>query len=450
MNASHTGTMAPVKSQTNANSLVWLFGISIAAWAFDFRALRGHSAAAFQGLILVFYITCFVTIAMAAAKRHKGIGTLWVFLSVTMVFMLESAAVGLINGQPKYSIVTNLIPLFLYASAAWLTYIVLSLSSHGTALFLDVLRWVCLASSLGHLAVTFLSRGSIDVSKSRYEVLSGAVIPSLAIMAVGLARKLSRLDIIVSLLNLSISLLSVTRTLLFVLVAQVGAVILARPSVIFRRSARNGAILFGAILLSVVALDLVAGTGLAARWTNRLMVSSKLGTDPSKLLRIAETHFMWDRFISSPKRILFGNGLAAVTSAIGREDVQAESLVGWEAAQIHMIGIGHENYVSILYVSGLLGGGGLLVLQLMNGVQSLLIIRTLQRWRLLYGQWDAHLGIWGALIVIGMLTVGFGSGTFGDRPTSLWFGVGTGMLYWIRDIVRASNGGPNVRVGQSV
>jgi hypothetical protein len=149
---------------------------------------------------------------------------------------------------------------------------------------------------------------------------------------------------------------------------------------------------------------------------------------------------MWSRFTSSQEALLFGNGLAAITSAIGREDVLAGSLVGRRSAEIHSIGIGHENHVSILYVAGLLGGGGLLLLQFLNGIQSFALVRKLQLPQLPYRQSDAHIGIWGGLIVIGMLTDGFAIGTFGDRPTCLWFGVGTGMLYWARGLQRPAHG----------
>lgn len=445
MNAHSAAEPVVPNSRASANQLLWPYAISLLIWGFDFRAQRGHSAVAFQAVLLLIYVGCFLKIAFAAGKRGAGVGPLWVLILVTALFMIESSTVGLIEGQRGYAIFTNLIPLFLYLSVGSTTYLVLSICKDDTEPFLGILRLACLVSGVAHLLVIFLSRGRIDVASSRYEVLSGAVVPSLGIIAVGITQKLSRLDISVVLLSLSIALLSVTRTLVVVLAVQVALVMVARPSALFRPATRKRIALIFLLGLSVIALDLAAGTGLTARWTDRLTVSDKLGTDPSALLRVAETRFMWNRFTSSLDRTLFGNGLAAVTSAIGREDVRVAGLVGRESAEIHSIGIGHENYASILYVAGLLGGGGLLILQFLNGIQSFALVRHLQVGHSPYRQSDAHVGIWGGVIVIGMLTVGFGSGTFGDRDTTLWFGVGTGMLYWAREMRRAARSGAGSR-----
>ena len=427
--------LKPNPPKNGRKHLLWMFGFAIAVWGFDFKALTGHSASAFQGLLLVIYIAAVFWIWVSAAKRGFSVGPLWVLISVTTLFLIESATVGFINGQPIYAIAVNLIPLFLYITASLITFLVLSIGRDNTQLFLNVLRLACLASGIAHLLIVFLSRG-IDLSKARFEVLSGAVTPSVGIIAVGLTQQLSRLDVLVLLTHLSISVLSVTRTLVVVLALQVAIVLVASPSVIFSRSTRRGVAVFGVVLLSIVALDSLAGTGLTARWGERFFLSNKLGADPSKLLRIAETHFMWDRFAATPETVMFGNGLAAVTSAYGREDVQAAVLVGSDAAVIHMTGIGHENYVSILYAAGLVGGGGLLLMQCMLGFQSLALTRKLQLGRLLYRNSDAHVGVWGAVIVTGMLVVGSFAGTFGDRDECLWFGVGTGMLYWVREMIR--------------
>jgi len=441
MNAARADSALP-SPRADGNRVLWLYAISITIWALDFRALRGQSALAYQAPILMVYLSCFVLIVLAASKRGIGIGPLWVFMAVIGLFMIDSSIAGLINGQPAYAIIANLIPLSLYLTAAISTYIVLSLGSGEAHPILQALRVSCLVSSVGHLAVIIVSRGGINLATSRYEVLSGAVIPSLGIIAVGLTQRVSALDLAVVVFNLVVSLLSVTRTLIGVLAGQVMLVILARPGVLFSPTTRRSGLAFGLILLSLIGADFVAGTGLAGRWTERLAVHSKFLADPSALIRLAETHFMWDRFKSTPDRLLFGNGLASVTSAIGREDVQAESLVGREAAHIHTTGIGHENYVGILYVAGLVGGGGVIVLQFVNALQSFALIRTLQLRRLQYRHYDAHVGIWGGVIVLGILAAGFGAGIFGDRPTMTWLGVGTGILYWARQLMLASETPP--------
>jgi hypothetical protein len=423
---------SPTPSQSRR--VIWVYVFSIAIWGFDYHAATSGAAAAFQGLLLALYLCCFVWMLVVAARHGVGAGPLWVLMLVTLLFMTESSIVGAINDQPAHNIEVTLLPVSMYLSASVLTYLTLSLCKEHTGTFLDGVRWACIASTVEHVVVTYLTQG-IDLTKSRFEVLSGAVIPCIAVMAVGLAQKLSRLDLVVVLLNLGVSLLSVTRTLVIVLGAQVAMVLAARPGILFRRTTLRAVALVGATVLVVVALDLAAGAGLTARWTERLFLAHKLGTDPSGLLRLAETKFMWDRFTTSPFTIVFGNGLAAITSAIGREDVEVAMLVGRGSAVIHMIGIGHENYVSILYVSGLFGGSGLLVVQALNGLQSVTLIRKLTQRPPIYPDVVAHVGIWGGLTIAGMLTVGFLSGTFNARDECLWYGIGTGMFYWAREIV---------------
>src|ERR1035441_6740446 len=93
--------------RSSSNQLLWIFGCSIAIWGFDFKALTGHSASAFQSLILVVYIAAFLWIFFSAAKRGFGVGPLWVLICVTALFLLESSVVGLIKGQPVYAIAAN-------------------------------------------------------------------------------------------------------------------------------------------------------------------------------------------------------------------------------------------------------------------------------------------------------------------------------------------------------
>lgn len=141
---------------------------------------------------------------------------------------------------------------------------------------------------------------------------------------------------------------------------------------------------------------------------------------------------MMESFSTSVQSVLFGNGLAAETSLIGRDALAAGILVGQREIHGHSIGYGHENHVSVVFVAGLLGGGALLFVQWMNGVQAIRLIRRLSADGAAYGDDATRIGAWGAVIVIGMITAGFFGGTLGDRATCLWYGIGTGMLYWIR------------------
>jgi hypothetical protein len=282
----------------------------------------------------------------------------------------------------------------------------------------------------------FLTQGGLNVASSRWAVISGAAVPSLGIIAVALVQRLSRLDILVLLFNLLVTLVSVTRTLFLVLFAQIASVFLARPIALFKSTTIKGLTLFAFAVLAVVGLDFGTGTGLVDRWIDRLTITSRVAADPTALTRSAETHFMMESFLTSTETILFGNGLAAVTSLTGPDAQRAARIVGWQSVDIHSIGYGHESYASVLFVAGLVGGGGLLFMQFLNGLQAIALIRKVQLGHSTYADPAAHIGAWGGFIVIGMLTTGFLGGVFGDRSTCVWYGIGTGMLYWAREATR--------------
>jgi len=334
--------------------------------------------------------------------------------------------------QPFYLIVSNAVPTSIYVSASVITYMTLASIKDDFLPFLNLLRLSCVVFAVARvLVVAYTWRGGISLLTSRYELLSSAIIPSLAVVAMGLMQRLSMLDFIALVVNLVIALASVTRTLFVALIAQVASVFLARPSVAFRASAFKGLLVLSLAMLLLVVLDLSAGTGLTTRWIQRTTISRKLGADPTALTRSAETHFMLESFESSEKNALFGSGLAALTSLTGPDAAQAVHLTDRNAL-IHSIGFGHEDYVSILFVAGLVGGGGFLLILFLNGLQSISLIRRLELEQVTAKESAAHIARWGALIVLGELTIGFLGPTLGDRDTCLWWGIGTGILYWAR------------------
>jgi hypothetical protein len=433
------GTVRPGDRSDENKSIIRIFAICILIWALDYKSASSGKAAALQGTILAVFIVSSFFLTIFSLRQRIDAGPLWVLMLVTIIFIVDSSIVGLSLGQPGYAIFVNLIPSLIYICASAITFMTLRAVRDENS-FLDILRLACVIFGAGHVLIAILTRGAIHTSESRFEVLSAATIPSLAIIAIGLLRQLSKLDFFIVILNLSISLLSVTRTLLVVLAIQIASVFIARPSSVLKRSTIKGLSLLGVALLIVLALDYASGTGLADRWVQRIMVSRNVGADPTALTRTAETHFMLQSFESSAESALFGNGLAAITSLTGPDAALAASIVGQGSVSLHSIGFGHDNYVSILFVAGVFGGGGLLLLQLLNGFQSLALIRKIEGGNFKDGEAAARVGLWGALIVIGELVVGLLGGTLADRDTCLWFGIGTGMLYWARYRLRVTTG----------
>jgi hypothetical protein len=413
------------------------FAIAILAWATDYKSQGAGSAAAYQAILLITYVGMLVLVSITAIKAELGIGTVWVLLLAVAVFMADSAILAWSYHRDSYAILVNLIPPFVYASAAALTYVTLSIASDRLQLILNLLRVACLAYAAGHLGAVFLTKG-IDVAHSRYEVFSGAVTPSLAIVAIMLIRRVSRMDLLIMVFNLAITLLSVTRTLFVVLAAQVASLFIVRPSSLIKGKTLKGFALVAIIGVAIGAVDLATGAGLVERWVDRLTVGVRLGADPTALTRSAETHFMMANFRMSTETLMFGNGLAARIYMTGPDAARAAQMVGWQSVTIYDIGYGHQNYANILFIAGLFGGGGLLIMQILNGMQALVVIRHVQICDASGVSPEAHLAIWGALIVLGALTYGLLGSVIGDRSTCVWYGIGTGILYWYRERIHAS------------
>jgi hypothetical protein len=420
-----------VGASSNLKGLLHIFTVCLLVWSLDYKSATSGGGAAVQGLILGVYLMGAFFLVISALMRGIGVGPVWLLIAAITLFVLESAVVGLVNDQDGYAIFVNTLPALVLASSTAITYMTLASLKNDPAAFLKMLRYSCLVFVIVHLGIVVATRGSINLSESRFEVLSAATTPALAIIAIGFMKRLSKLDVAIFVLNLFVSVISVTRTLLVVLALQIFAVIAARPRTVLQPVTLKAAFGFGAAMLLILAIDFGAGTGMADRWIERVTVSRKAGADPTSLTRKAEVSFMLNHFETSPQTFLFGNGLAAKTSLTGPDARLAAQLVGAQSAYLHSSGFGHENYVSILFTAGVLGGGGLLFMLFLNGLQGFMFLRRFKLTDLT--EVEVHLGLWGALIVIGTLVVGFFAGTFGDRDQTLWYGIGTAMLYWARE-----------------
>jgi hypothetical protein len=277
--------------------------------------------------------------------------------------------------------------------------------------------------------------GGLHLSTSRFEFLSGAAIPALAILVIGAISRFGLWDLLIAFSNLVVVLVSVTRTEIAVLAGQALSIIIGSPSLVFRPSIMKKVVLALLLVSSVFVLDLAANTGLTSRWTVRLFASKSAGSDVTALTRSAETHFMIGAMTSSVRSFLVGNGLAARTSLTGADAVKAANIVGDDCVSFHSIGFGHNNHVSLLFIGGLMFGGPLLLITFLNGFSALRLIRRILTTEPL-DQPESNIALWGALIVIGMLAYGCLAGTLSDRTTSLWYGIGTGMLFWSRQFFR--------------
>lgn len=406
-------------------TIIYIYFLIFFPFVFDFRSESAGAAAIIQGTILLFYCIFLVTIFYLYSSRFSVLPSARALIFVSTFFLIESAFVGLFRGQALYPIFVNVIPIFLYASSAYVTAQVFILKA-GDPAFTSALKWLCMLFVISRVLIV-LGTSGVDLSSIRYEILGSSTIAALGLIFVALVSRITKLDIAIILANLSLVLLSVTRTLVVVGAAQ--SLILVPTLIAHIRSKGFLKRIFAAFIMlaAVIGTDLLLGTGQSQRWLERLFVASDVGMDPTRLTRVAEVDFMRQEFSDSFSQTVFGNGLAAETSLVGPSAALAAMLVGSGSVQFHSVGFGHHNHWSLLFIGGLLAGGPLLFVQFSHVFNSITFLWKTRSTNLHF-RTTRELGIWGSTVVVGTVAYGFYAGSFGDRGTSLWYGIGSGLL----------------------
>jgi hypothetical protein len=422
-----------VKKKSNAFLFHYLLAIFLCG--LDYKASASGDGFFVQAPIWGFFFLSFFILSIQLIQAKSRIREMYGFLLICVSFLVFSSIVGFWWEQDPWTIFTNGISFSVYVTAAVSTLIVLKLCPDRTAM-LSSMKTVCLAFMIFHFLMVYITGGGINFATSRYSYLSGATVPASAILSISAVLYFGKKELLIALTNVAIILISVTRTQLVVIAGQIASLFFAFPALILRPAVVIKGVFVTLIVFTVIAVDLGSGINLTERWISRIFAHNAYGIDPTALTRIAESNYMYDRFTSSFETLMIGNGLAAETELTGASASLAAKIVGsGSVTSVHSAGFGHNNHMSVIFVGGLLLGGPLLLLNFINGFQSLVIIRELFKH---HGSDGAlpYFGIWGALIVLGMLAEGFLSGTFSDRASCLWYGIGTGMLYWARQETR--------------
>src|SRR5580704_16647289 len=126
----YSGGPVQVNEASRHRSVMKWYLISLIVWAFDFKpsandALPIGVALVVQLPILILYSGLFIAIFMRARAIKISLIPLSIFILVSGFFCVESVAMGFWNGQDAWRIISNLIPIFLFISAAISTYVAL-------------------------------------------------------------------------------------------------------------------------------------------------------------------------------------------------------------------------------------------------------------------------------------------------------------------------------------
>lgn len=393
------------------------YALMLGAWMFDFRASGEGQGLAIQAVFATIYLIAFALFVTGDSGRVIRIQGLGLFLFCSILFLVTGLASGLAAGQAIYPLFRNGFSIFVYLTGAYATARIVAAASPD---FLRrLLAVACLVFGIAAFFTTLLQRGTIDLTRVRFEIVGNSVIAALAYLTLLLTFRLNRLELGTMLVNFALVFLSVTRTYLIVVLFQ------ALPAL------QNARRLFGPriviyllVAAAVIGAIVISGQFGVDRWIERLQSrGSNSGQDITYLTRVSEWQFMWNGFLSSIDSFLFGNGFAAETIYWIPKEVGG----GFEMS----VGFGHNQYLSMLFTAGFIGAIPLIVVQLQQAWRAYRFLLAAIR----SGRSESDLlflGAWGAMIVLGVLSANYLLSTFGSRGASLWFGIGTGMLLGVQ------------------
>lgn len=394
----------------------------IAAWTFDFRSDGAGQGLAIQAVFLVAY--GLATIAFFLVYRGRAPRLLFGLLIAVTNFLGVAIATSILREQDPYGVLRQVSTVLIYLLTACATAMMVLRRPDDLGTLRTIVSIMSLAFLLSTLAILLATTG-ISADRARFEIIGTSIVVAIAYPLVSMRFALTRIEWTTALLGIGIVALSATRTWLVVGAVQALFLLLSggiRPATVKK--------LIGLGALGIVAVGAlqIGGLHIVERWTQRLLIASELGIDPTALTRQRQADSMLASIAENP---LWGAGLQ------GQSNYWLEPSLGGEEGMEVEYGFGHSQHLGIVFVAGLVGGAPLLIVQFWQGIMAWRFCRRTRRDETTP---QRFLGVLGALIVIGTLSYGWLGGTFVTRGISLWYGVGTGLLLGCIELAAVDRG----------
>ncbi|MFG6599092.1 MULTISPECIES: hypothetical protein [unclassified Sulfitobacter] len=386
--------------------------------AFDFRRNEGDA-----GSIVVLLSVASVVFGLALVIKQSRLHRADILaLSPMVIFAIIAVVSGIGMEHSTYKVIAAIFPLlnFLTASLCISAYVT-SEKDVNTILRTIVICGIVAATWKVFFAFSYYG---LSVSTVRYQVLSGAS-PMLFAFAAASFLYLRQPYVIPALvLSLGPVLLSVTRTYLLVYCAAGVVAFLAIPV------QRMGRAFTGAVLglTAVVVLGFLGATiwpEVVSRWIVRLTSNQNFGFDLTAATRLAEIDFQINKLRETTTTLLFGYGPAMETRFTGTNAILISSAIPDYVDKWTGSGYGHNAYVGVYFVGGLLGGT--LLLLMLFGFLAAGFIGSKRYIGRINGPTGFCL-IWGTSSLAGYLAYSTLGGTFGDRSMSFFMGLSLGLI----------------------
>lgn len=397
------------------NKITWrdfLFFMMLAPLVFDFRSNEGSIFVILLGLISLISGILYILY-----KRNFNAKILLV-ISIFWIFIITSCLVGVVRGQELYSILAQIMPLVLFSNAALIYSDYFDINNSRS---INIVLFLSVISAIWKLIFSIFYYG-LDVENMRYQILSGSII---LLYSYGIASFLiskKPFGAFVLLLSLGIVFASVTRSFILVFIVSTFIPIFFLNSskyiisTLFRFSVVS---LISVLLLSFILPDFTE------RWISRLIgLGEEKSGDITSLTRLAEIEGQIHYLKNDIWGLFFGFGIAAPTEWMGEGLATLITLLG---PNFNTIGYsyGHNIYVGIIYVGGLLFGIPLISLLLLL---PLLFYIKAKKYQKLMSVNEKFFLFFTFFSILGFSVYGLLGGTFGDRSMSIYYGIVFGLM----------------------
>lgn len=401
------------------NYQLFFFSIMIFLLAFDIRSFEGDSKVfiitrALLGLMFGFF-------AMRKIKLNTYSKNL---ILIAMIFSGYIFLIGLLRGQGIFQLFSLTMPYLFFV----LGIVVVSSSFRdidNLEKLINVIFVIALISVIFRILFILFYAG-ISLDEARYTIISPALI---LLFSYGLAallfgyKKNWFLPISISIF---ITLLSVTRTYLLVYLSIfIFAIFVLRLKSIIKNIGLPSTVIFGMAFLLIGGLSITSS--FLDIWSNRFTFGDGgVLADPTLLTRVAEMTFQIRVLLENNVNMIFGMGVAAET-IFAQEFYDLLSMVFTEDYEYIGAGVGHNNYVGLVYVGGMILGPLFVLSQLNTMLKSFTYLRKSFK-DIQIKNSESFIALWGAFSTIGYLSYGMFGGIFGDRLASLSFGIAFGLM----------------------
>ena len=399
---------------------IFFFSIMLLFLAFDLRAMEGDSK-----VFIILRAILSLLFGFFALRKIKFNSNCSNLIMMTIIFSVHIFLVGLIRGQDTFQLFSLTMPYIFF----FLGLVIVS-SSLRDIINLDNLINIVLIFAIISVIyrVSFiLIYSGVSLENARYSIISPALILLFSYGVTSLLFGYRKNWFIPFAISFFITLLSVTRTYLLVYLSIfIFAIFVLR----FRSVQKN--IGLPATLASVSVIFLFGSLSIASSfldiWSNRLAFNDGgVLSDPTFLTRVAEMTFQIRILLESNINMIFGMGAAAETR-FASEFYDLLSLVFSQNYEYVGAGVGHNNFVGLIYTGGFIMGSLFIFFQLTTMWKSFLYLRF--KFKDISQKRSEHfIALWGAFSTIGFFCYGMFGGTFGDRLASLSFGVAFGLMF---------------------